>query len=344
MPPEVEPAASDLPHAEGGLAIFESDGRIRGVSPVLRRLLGRAEDERMRRAGDIVIHPDDAPRATRLHEVAEHTGTAQTAVLRLRHSDGGWVWIDAELGIVEDAGPPPGRLRYLAVRRDVSEARRQLLSSVVAAREEERIRIANDVHDDTVQAILAVEIKLDQLRKHLTVPRQMELADELRDMVRGATARLRDIIFELQPPGLPLGGLAGAVADFAAGLFDGGTTHVGMTAALSAEPSPEAAVVVYRIAQEALRNVWRHATATTCSIRLGDADGGVTGSVEDDGVGFAAADLEPPQPGHRGMASMRQRAELAGGWARVESRPSAGTTVSFWVPDHGAAEAAPPPD
>jgi PAS domain S-box-containing protein len=323
------------PRPDGGdrrRAVFERDGRIRHVSLGLRRLLGRSDEERMRRAGDIVIHPDDAPRAGRLHERAEHTGTAETAVIRLRHRAGQWVWVDAELGVVED-GDPPQRVRYLEVLRDVSEERRRLLSHVVAAREEERVRIANDVHDDTIQALLAVDIKLDQLRRHLTESRQLAVADEMRDMIRGATERFRDLIFELQPPGLPRGGLPGAVADFAAGLFDGTDTRVGLTAELLAEPRPETALAVYRVAQEALRNVQRHAGASVCSIRLVDADGGVGGTVEDDGVGFATEGIDSPRPGHRGMASMRERAEDAGGWLRVESRPGGGTTLSFWVPD-----------
>jgi signal transduction histidine kinase len=286
----------------------------------------------MRRAGDIVVHPDDAPRAQRMHERAEHTGAAESAILRLRHRDGHWVWVDAQLGVVEPVDPP-GRVRYLAVLRDVTEERRRLLSHVVAAREEERVRIANDVHDDTVQAMLAIEIKLQQLRRHLTSTRQVEVSDELQEMIHGATERLRHIIFELQPPGLPRGGLAGAVADFATALFEGSATRLGIAARLETEPRPETGVVLYRILQEALRNVMRHATAPTCSVRLIDADGGVTASVEDDGVGFAVEDLENPRPGHRGMASIRERAQLSGGWARVESRPGGGTTVTVWVPD-----------
>lgn len=335
--------AVDLPHPEGGVAVFEADGRIRGVSPALRRLLGRGQNERMRRAGDIVVHPDDAPRVTRLHERAEYTRNAETAVLRMRHRDGHWIWVDAELGVVE-AGSPPERLRYLAVLRDVSEERRVLLSHVVAAREEERVRIADDVHDDTVQAILAVEIKLQQLRRHLTDARQQEIADELQTMITGATERLRQIIFELQPPGLPRGGLAGAVAGFADNVFEGSTARVGISQQLEAEPSPETSIVLYRILQEALRNVMRHATATTCSVRLVDANAGVMATVEDDGVGFSSADLERPRPGHRGMTSIHERARLSGGWARVESRPGGGTTVTVWIPDPpGLAEAAPPP-
>ena len=335
---------TELPHAEGGVAVFEEGGRIRSVSPELRRLLGRGENESMRRAGDIVVHPDDAARLARLHEVSEHTGVPQTGVLRLRHQDGRWVWVDAEVGAV-DAGDPPERTRYLAVLRDVSEERRRLLSHVVAAREEERVRIADDVHDDTVQAIMAVEIKVQQLRRHLTGQRQLELADELQAMIRGASERLREIIFALQPPGLPRGGLAGAVADFAGALFEGGPTRLGVTTQLESEPSPETAIVVFRILQEALRNVMRHATASTCSVSLVVADGGVTASVEDDGVGFSVAAVENPRPGHRGMTGIQERARRSGGWARVESRPGGGTTVTLWVPDPpGLAESTPTAD
>ena len=329
-------ALPDLSHTGSCVAVFERDGRIRHVSSTMRALLGRGEEDRMRRAADIVIHPDDTTRVTRQHERAELTGDPSAAVIRLQHRDGRWVWVEAEIGVVDDPSRPPERMRYIAVRRNVSDDRRQHLSAVIAAREDERTRIADDVHDDTVQTIMAMEIKLDQLRRHLTTERQLALADELRAMTHGAAERLRQLIFDLQPPQLPRGGLGGAVAEFAAEVFDGTATRIDITAELPTEPSPETAVIVYRILQEALRNVRRHASASVCSVRIGEESGGVSASVEDDGVGLAADDAVEARPGHRGMSSMRERAAAAGGWARVESLTQGGTSVSLWVPDRSS--------
>ncbi|HET9051568.1 MAG TPA: ATP-binding protein [Candidatus Dormibacteraeota bacterium] len=325
----------DLPAGRGCVAVYERDGRIRHVSGEMRALLGRGEADRMRRAADIVVHPDDTVRVTRIHERAEITGVAGTAVVRLQHRDGSWVWVECELGAAEDPAEPGARVRYVAVLRNVTDDRRRLLSEVVAAREDERTRIADDVHDDTVQTIMAVEIKLDQLRRNVTTERQIAIVDDLRVMVRGAAERLRQLIFDLQPPQLPRGGLGGAVAEFATAVFDGTSTRLDIVAELPTEPSPETAVVVYRILQEALRNVRRHASATTCSVRIGKESGGVTASVDDDGVGFGSQDAAQ-RPGHRGMESMRRRAEVAGGWMRVESRADGGTSATLWVPDRNS--------
>ena len=314
-----------------GVVVFAPDGSIRHVSPAVRSMMGRGLADRMRRAGDVPIHSDDAPRLSHLLDRAAAMDGVESAVLRLAHTDGHWVWVDTRLRVAADPHDR-GPARLMVVLRDVTEERRRLLSHVVAAHEEERVRIANDVHDDTVQTVAAIEIKLGQLRRHLTEPRQLEVADELRDMVRGAVDRLRSLIFELQPPGLHRGGLAGAITAFAQELFADVGTTVRIEAHLDPEPGPETALVVYRIVQEALTNSRRHAGAAGCWVRLSMEEGGVSGTVEDDGVGFDPATVADPRPGHRGMQSMRERAELSGGRVRVSSRPQGGTAVTLWVP------------
>jgi len=98
------------------------------------------------------------------------------------------------------------------------------------------------------------------------------------------------------------------------------------------QPSGETRVLLFRIAQEALGNVHKHAKAKRVAVHLSQDDGGYKVEIRDDGVGFTPPQVLSSDPGHLGLSSMRERAELAGGWCKVHSLPDCGTTVEFWLP------------
>jgi signal transduction histidine kinase len=96
--------------------------------------------------------------------------------------------------------------------------------------------------------------------------------------------------------------------------------------------------MLYRIAQEALANCRAHAGATRVTVDLAEVDGGVRVTIRDDGRGFDAGDIvETPAPGHLGIISMRERAELVGGRWRIESLPAVGTVLEYWIPSSSPA-------
>jgi signal transduction histidine kinase len=101
---------------------------------------------------------------------------------------------------------------------------------------------------------------------------------------------------------------------------------------LPAEPSEDTRRILYRIIQEALTNVRKHARATRVTVLLKEEECGFLVRIQDDGVGFSIRDSEDQEPGHLGFTAMRERAELAGGWWRVASSPGIGTIVAFWLP------------
>jgi signal transduction histidine kinase len=100
---------------------------------------------------------------------------------------------------------------------------------------------------------------------------------------------------------------------------------------LRSQPGEEARLILYRIAQEALTNVTKHANATEAAVLLGERDGGFLVRVTDDGVGFVP-ERAVTVPGHMGLAAMRERAQLAGGTIQIDSAPGAGTVVECWIP------------
>ena len=224
------------------------------------------------------------------------------------------------------------RVAAEAALRDLVEQRSALLARLVDAQDAERARIAADVHDDPVQACAAVDLRLGLLRRRLRehAPELLPELDGLQESVRGATDRLRALLFDLEPPDLQEG-VTPALARAVEEVFEG--TDVIRSVEGSGEPeAPESTrAVAYRIAKEALVNARKHAEARHVSVLVSGVDDGLQVLVEDDGVGPGDG-LESSQPGHRGVSGMRDRATLAGGRCVVEARPEGGTRVCLWLP------------
>jgi signal transduction histidine kinase len=217
--------------------------------------------------------------------------------------------------------------------RRLDEQRRFLLERLVTSQEEERRQLASDIHDDAIQAMVAVTLELQVLGGRLRDPAAHQLLERLKATATDSVGRLRQLVFELHPPLLDQVGLAAALEQYArrASELCGFTVQVANEA--RAELPAELRLLAYRIVQEALANVRAHAKASRVAIRLEEADGGVLVRVSDDGVGFLPGVVERQQRrGHLGLVSMREQAAMAGGWCRVSSAPGMGTTVELWLP------------
>ena len=216
------------------------------------------------------------------------------------------------------------------LERDLAE-RSALLAHLVTAGEEERARIAGDIHDDSIQAIAAAGMRLQILRRKLDDPEQLKLVGDLQETIGLSIDRLRHLLFELRPPVLDSEGLAAALEMYLEDAADGATTRYELKDKLRSQPSAQTRTILYRIVQEALVNVRKHACATLVTVTLQEREGGYLVRIADDGVGFAVDDAKPVS-GHLGLASMQERAMLANGWLRVVSAPGEGTTIEVWVP------------
>jgi signal transduction histidine kinase len=217
-------------------------------------------------------------------------------------------------------------------RRQEEQAR--LLAELVAAEEETRRRIAADIHDDTAQAVAAAGLRMDALAAELKDPAAREVAVNARRALAEANRRLRKLLFELRPPVLDQAGLAAALELFLTDSFaqDGFDWRVDNR--LEMEPSPEIRAILYRMALEALTNVRKHAGARLVEVVLERRGVGVAMTIRDDGSGFdLPAPDAPPETGHIGLVSMRERAEAAGGRFSLTSSPGGGTIVDFWMPE-----------
>lgn len=215
--------------------------------------------------------------------------------------------------------------------RKSAEDRSRLLAHIVQAQEEERQRIADDIHDNSVQVMTAVALRLATLRRRLPTGDLDPLLLSLEHDVRQSINRLRRLMFVLRPPALEAHGIAAALQAFLAQIAEDAGLEYSLEDRLRLEPEPEARTVVYRIAQEAVSNVCKHARANRIDVVLSQYDGGVLVEIKDDGVGFDASRSRQAPPGHLGLLVMQERAEESGGWFTVESGPGPGTTVRYCV-------------
>jgi signal transduction histidine kinase len=219
----------------------------------------------------------------------------------------------------------------LLLSRRLSRAARErerLLEAAVRASDAERLRIARDLHDGVVQDLSGSSMALAALAAHADEPDRRELEDVSRSL-RVSMRSLRSLLVEIYPPDLHTAGLAAAVDDLVAPLVATGTTvDVDVSGADGA--SRPAVALLWRVAQEAVRNVARHARADRMSLTVRHEDDRLVLEVVDDGVGFDPATVATDD--HFGLRAAESLVREHGGTWEVESAPGSGTMVRVEVP------------
>jgi len=220
--------------------------------------------------------------------------------------------------------------RSLEELNRINGERRRLMRLLVQAHEDERKTIAADIHDDPVQVMAAVSLRLHSLRRRLSDEPAQRSLQAVEEMVGSAVSRLRSMMFNLRPTGLDRGDLLGPLRERLEKMREDDSIQFTLTGSEPELLATDGRVALYRIAQEAIANVVKHASATRVDVAVGEQDGGCLIRISDDGAGLRQA--VEGRSGHLGLPSIRERAELVGGWLRVEAGELAGTVVSAWVP------------
>jgi signal transduction histidine kinase len=215
------------------------------------------------------------------------------------------------------------------VRRAEAE-RGALIRHLTSAKEEERGRIAEEIHDDTVQTLVAVQMRLQALGGRSAEGGGAALGELVR-ATAASIGRLRTLMFELRSDLLDRYGLVGTLRELLRRTEEQFGIAARLDDRLGFEPPPDVRANVYRIAQEAITNGRKHARASTIDLRLEGREGGVGLTVTDDGSGFDVDVASSDE--HAGLRFMRERAERAGGWVHITTSPGVGTEVACWIPN-----------
>ncbi|NLF00701.1 MAG: GAF domain-containing sensor histidine kinase, partial [Anaerolineales bacterium] len=200
----------------------------------------------------------------------------------------------------------------------------------------ERQRLARDLHDAVTQTLFSASLIAEVLPRIWShSPEEgMQRLEEVRQMTRGALAEMRTLLLELRPTALMEADLGGLLRQLAEAINGRARVPVAVEVEGECTCAPQVKVALYRIAQEALNNVAKHANATEARVSLRCGPEGMELHISDDGRGF---DLESVPPDHLGLTIMRERADAIGADLTIESISEAGTTVTVVWPGKGTA-------
>jgi PAS domain S-box-containing protein len=283
------------------------------------------------------LHPDDGPQVMGLRRQL-HEGERDRFSLEYRylHPDRGERWVNHLAGVfARDASGRATRthgvLRDVTERKRVEEELHELSRRLIGAHEEERALLARELHDDVSQRLAVLAIEAGRAELSAQDGAQKEAMRAIREGLTLLSEDVHSLAYQLHPSVLEELGLAEALRAECERRGRQGRLSLSLDLGpLPTTVAKDTALCLFRVAQEALNNVARHARATTVTVRLRQEDDGLLLVVGDDGVGFE--EEQARKSPHLGLASMRERVRLVHGAIDVESAPGRGTDVIAWVP------------
>jgi PAS domain S-box-containing protein len=311
----------------------DDEGTITFMSDRIEALTGFSPDEVVGQHFRILTDPTSMPASTVVWDSVRRdpNGVYPLSILMPRTSGDPIpveIWVTGSVRDGRFAGAH-GSIRDMRERESFERDLRRQAAELAAS--DERAHLARELHDSVTQALFSmtlvsrtVEVLLDR-----DPAAAREQLSSLRELQREALAEMRALIFELRPGNLEQDGLISALRTHTAALQG----RIGLPIVVTSEVEDRAPIeieeVLYRIAQEALHNIVKHAAARQVRLDLAPAGSGIRLRIEDDGRGFDPATVPD---GHLGLAGMRARAEKVGALFAVRSRPGGGTVVEITVP------------
>ena len=299
---------------------------------------GRSMEQELGEGWTSGVHPDDRDRCLLAYSAAFDSRQDFQLEYRLRRFDGEYRWI-------VDYGVPRFRPNgtfcgYIGSCVDITERKaseislHELTGRLIRAQEEERSRIARDLHDDINQRLAFLQIGLDQF-KHTSLvevtSNDRKQLDKLAEVASEISTDLHNMSHQLHPGKLDLQGLVPALSSFCKELSQQCSLQVVfLHHDIPVQLPKDLALSLFRISQEALRNVVKHAKTSQALVELSTHAGVIELCISDSGLGFNAAAVQGK--GGLGLVSMTERLRLIGGLLTIESEPSHGTTIRARIP------------
>ena len=326
-----------------GITLYDLTGRFLLANGALCETLGYSEEELLHKSLKEITHPDDLAKDGALErQVLGGTLNRYAVEKRLYHRDGRVVWVVLSVALVRDREQAPlyfiGQILDISVRKAMEQELigsrtrlRELAAYHDAVREEERKRIALEIHDELGQLLTALKMDISLLRMQSGAdPEVGRRTGDMRELVEKTIRVVRQVASNLRPAALNLGigpALEWLLEDF------GQRTGIAYELNLSGgeiELDDTRATAVFRIVQESLTNVMRHADAASVAVSLRRDGEALFLEVKDDGRGF---DYEAASHGPSfGLLGIRERVRVLGGALTIESGAGRGTVVSIHIP------------
>jgi len=221
--------------------------------------------------------------------------------------------------------------------RRQNELRGELLRRLITAQEDERKRVARELHDELGQALSGLALQAEAVQRFIHVDRRRAEGQlkKTRELVTATTDKMYDLILALRPSALDDLGLAAALRAHAERCLSGTGIELSIdTSGLNGRLPPETETALYRVFQEALSNILRHSDATKVEIRLGRQNGEFEGQIHDDGRGFdpQSIQLNGDHPRGLGLLGMTERIDQLGGQINIHSQPGKGASIDIRIP------------
>lgn len=313
----------------------DTDNIITSWNVGAENIFGWTEDEAVGRSGAIIFTPEDRRAGAPEQEIetALSKGRAPDERYHIR-KDNTRVYISGVMTTLKDEnGAVQG---FVKIARDLTDRmtlekavlEREMMQKLVAAQEEERARLARDLHDELGQQLTVLRMRLDTVRAAIDDSRVLRHLDEIDEIAQSVDTGVDSIAWELRPLELDDLGLVPALGKYVKRWSD----HTGIECSLIASSlrkkrfRPEVETNLYRIVQEALNNVVKHSRAERVEIVFERRENLLVLLVEDNGKGFNSKNKRLLEKGH-GLTGMRERAALIGGSLEIESTPKNGTAI-----------------
>ncbi len=312
------------------LCIRGLNGDFRSANEAIVKILGWSESELCSRPFLEFVHPDDRAKTKAAWDEIARGGTASNVENRYLTKDGRWRWLSWTL-----AAPATGESQMSSAARDVTEEKlareklRDLAAQLMTAQEEERRRIARELHDDITQRLSTVGIELGLLKR---TGSHHEVVEGLQAQIFELSDDLRSLSHSLHPSILEYADLPATLEMYCRKFTEQHAIVAAFTAReVPAEIPRAVAVGLFRIAQESLRNVALHSGATAASVILAGENGAdLSLFIIDNGKGFDAGKIKAGSG--LGLLSIEERARNMGASVTIDSTPEAGTRLTVKVP------------
>ena len=324
-----------------GLYRTTPDGSILDVNPTMLEILGYPDQNTLLETKSLETYIDPDERKQILHQL-EEKGFVHDFMVQLRRHDGRRIWVSINTTVVCDSDNQmtyyEGAMVDISDRKEAEERIHKLSHQLMQAQEDERQLISRELHDTVAQDLSAAKMACDLIHNELLnerlpkAQRLQEIAGALQKTIMG----VRNMAYDLRPPGLEEMGLAETIYHFCEDFTQMWTVPVDFQSAglKNLKLDYGSQINLYRLVQEGLTNIRKHAAASRVTVKLAAAFPNIFLRIEDNGRGFdmqkraAAAGQEK----RMGLRSMQERVKLMNGEMKMQSKPGQGTKVSIKLP------------